>query len=186
MGSEPVSMRIASQDFIRHELVALAAASRSLMASMLRNDMWSSTAVKTPIGGFGVALGRTAAASGIADFRWTGFIGNGAAAAPDTSNDRWTIFKRAAGEKIITVLRARIADMPSGLKIRFWVNDQGEVITTALVRSSGDPEIDDIVDYQVLRTMEFKPPPPDLKMPLTLSVIIGAGAWLFALDEASP
>jgi hypothetical protein len=104
-------------------------------------------------------------------------------ARPGAPNADWKPYYGLAGDEIIVALHKRITDMPSGLQIRFWINVQGRVTQIHIDRSSHDPSIDNIAEYQVLQNMQLPPPPSDMPMPLVLNVIIAPSGWIYSLDQ---
>jgi TonB family protein len=148
---------------ISQELTRLAVLSRSIMALMLGHEPLPFVSVTADVG----------------DSRNT----IDASGDPDALHDCWKKFDSVAGDQIIAALRKKITDMPSGLQISFWIGTEGRVAVTRIDRSSGDAGIDDIAENQVLRNMQFIPPPADMPMPLVLSVTITPSGWIYSLDR---
>ncbi len=147
---------------LRQELVAFAALSRAAVTLMLGHGLAPFAADAG-----GGRPRRISAAQG----------------ASDAARARWNKFDDIAGQQIITALRQSITNMKSGLQLSLWIGPQGLITRIRMDRSSGEARIDDIAANQVLRDMRLPPPPPDMPLPLVLSVIITPGAWIYSLDQ---
>jgi hypothetical protein len=94
----------------------------------------------------------------------------------------WDRFADVAGQRILTTMTNKIADMPQTMEISFDVGPRGHLRNPRIEHGSGSPAIDHMIEAQLLPGMELMKPPPGLPMPLVMRVSIMSGGWLYSLE----
>lgn len=97
-----------------------------------------------------------------------GFLGGGGG-----GGDAQAYFQEQLQTQIESALQANrvTRNASAGLEVRIWMNANGDVTQVSLVKSSGNPQIDDAVENQVLAHFRASyPPPPGTPMPVVMSL----------------
>jgi outer membrane biosynthesis protein TonB len=86
----------------------------------------------------------------------------------------WGRFRASGEAQIRSALEAnaRTRKATMQLKIRLWADSSGRVNRVQLMASTGDAELDAVIRDQVVGgLMLHEPPPKDMPMPVTISII---------------
>lgn len=58
----------------------------------------------------------------------------------------------------------------AGLRVRLWLGPTGSVTRVQLVSSTGNTDVDHAIESEVLRSVQFEPPPPDMPLPIVMRI----------------
>lgn len=96
----------------------------------------------------------------------SGLLGGG-------GGSRWGWYSGPVQQQVEEALREHRKTRSSKLQVqvRLWADGGGRVTRASLVRSTGDRELDGVIENEVLGGLQLKQPPPkDMPMPIVMRV----------------
>lgn len=58
----------------------------------------------------------------------------------------------------------------AGLRVQLWLDATGNVTRVRLAASTGDAEVDRVIENEILRGRHFEPPPSDMPQPIVMRI----------------